>query len=168
MRLSKSYYAKRTVTSFFKAILVDHFLLPIKQLHCVSCEICDDEALNVSRHRPIVCQVRVPTQHSEYAMSNPISDSGIINWKRADGYTVQRCRDHLKNDASFQNLVEKSFGSKLSIDNVYADLVGTLKYCAKQSFPRKKYKSYLKLYRNKALTALHKSMMNRRKHCGCR
>ena len=62
---------------------IDHILLPIEQLHCVLlCEICDDEALNVSRHRPVVCQVRVPTQYSEYAMSNPVSDSGIINLKK--------------------------------------------------------------------------------------
>ena len=59
--------------------------------------------------------------------------------------------------------MESSFGSKLSIDNAYADLVGTLKVCTKQSFPRKKYKSYLKPYWNQELTVLHKSMMNRRK-----
>ena len=96
-------------------------------------------------------------------MSNPVSDSGIINLKKADGDTIQRYRDNLENDASFQTLVESSFGSKLSIDNAYADLVGTLKVCTKQSFPRKKYKSYLKPYWNKELTVLHKSMMNRRK-----
>ena len=42
-------------------------------------------------------------------MSNPVSDSGIIDWKRADGDTIERYRDNLENDASFQNLVESSF-----------------------------------------------------------
>lgn len=142
--------------------LIDHILLPVEQLLCVlSCEICDDEALNVSRHRPIICQVRVPNQQPEYAISNPVSC--IINWKRADVDTIQRYRDNLENNHQIINLVESSFESKFSIDKAYTDLVGTLKYCAKQSFPRKRYKSYLKPYWTTDLTELHKSMMNRRK-----
>ena len=33
----------------------------------------------------------------------------VFNWNRADGDTIQRYRDNLENDASFQNLVESSF-----------------------------------------------------------
>ena len=52
--------------------LIDHILFPIEQLQCVlACEICDEEALNVSRHRPVVSEVRLPTQDTEYTMRDP-------------------------------------------------------------------------------------------------
>ena len=140
--------------------LIDHILFPIEELYCVTaCEICDDEALNVSRHRPVVCEVRLPTQGTEYTMCGPVSDFCNINWKRANEESIQRYRDKLDNESSFQNLANHDFESTHSINNAYEDLVRTLKYCAKQSLPIKKYKTFLKPYWTKELTTLHKSMM---------
>ena len=42
--------------------LIDHILLLTEQLNYVrTCDICVDNALNVSRHRPVLCQLNIPT-----------------------------------------------------------------------------------------------------------
>ena len=42
----------------FYESLIDHILVPDTGLDTVSyCEILDDDVLNVSRHRPIVCEI---------------------------------------------------------------------------------------------------------------
>ena len=117
----------------------------------------------MSRHQPVVSEVRLPTQDTEYTMRDPVSDFCNINWKRANVESIQRYRDILDNESSFQNLANHNFESTHSINNAYEAVVRTLKYSAKQSFPIKKYKPFLKPYWTEELTTLHKSMMASRK-----
>ena len=59
--------------------LIDHILFPVEKLLYVNqCEICDDDCLNVSRHRPIACQIRIPT-FSQWSFGYEGDNS--INWK---------------------------------------------------------------------------------------
>ena len=96
----------------------------------------------MSRHRPVVCEVRLPTQGTESTMCGPVSNFRNTNRKRANGESIQRYRDKLDNESSFQNLANHDFESTYSINNAYEVLVRTLKYCAKQSLPIKSTKHF--------------------------
>ena len=59
--------------------LLDHIIIPSDKLDLVeSCEICEDDCLNVSRHRPVFCQLKLP-QNQQHIVSPDCEQS--INWK---------------------------------------------------------------------------------------
>ena len=141
--------------------LIDHILFPIEHLQLVSTtEICNDDALNVSRHRPVVSKFCLPI----WAPDPESAQSSInINWKKADEQTVHCYKNNLTRSSTFHSLCENNFETKSSVDNGYMELIGALKDSAARSFPKKQYKRYLKPYWTEELTTLHNSMSNARK-----
>ena len=60
--------------------LLDHIIIPSDKLDLVeSCEICEDDCLNVSRHRPVFCQLKLP--HNQQQIVSPVCEQSI-NWKK--------------------------------------------------------------------------------------
>ena len=60
--------------------LIDHILFQIENVQLLSsCEICEDDALNVSRHRPIMTKLCIPNLDPE---PQTVPHSININWKR--------------------------------------------------------------------------------------
>ena len=60
--------------------LIDHILFPIENVQLLnSCEICEDDALNVSRHRPIMTKLCIPNLDPE---PQTVPHSININWKK--------------------------------------------------------------------------------------
>ena len=136
--------------------LIDHILCLIEHVQLLrSCEVCDDDALNVSRHRPVIAQLHIPILVSD----TPIVEQFVkINWKKADEPSIHRYRDNLARCDVFQRLCESSFESQSSLDVAYIELTGVLKNSASKSFAHKRYKRYLKPYWSEELTTLHRSM----------
>ena len=112
--------------------LIDHILCPIEHVQLLrSCEICDDDALNVSRHRPVIAQLHIPILVSD----TPIVEHSVnINWKKADEPSIHRYRDNLARCDVFQRLCESSFESQSSLDVAYIELTGVLKKHREQKF----------------------------------
>ena len=82
--------------------LIDHILFPVEKLLYVNeCEICDDDCLNVSRHRPIFCQLRLPAYN---LWSSGRESDNNINWKNATAESMLVYRQCLSNDISLRNL----------------------------------------------------------------
>ena len=114
--------------------LIDHILFPIEHLQLVSTtEICNDDALNVSRHRPVVSKFCLPI----WAPDQESAQSSInINWKKADEQTVHCYKNNLTRCSKFHSLSENNFETNSSVDNGYMDLIGALKDSAARSFPK--------------------------------
>ena len=84
--------------------LIFHILFPVDNIDLVSrCEICDDDALNVSRHRPVVCQ-NIPI--SQPSPPDTSVDTRI-NWKRADDQSIDAYKLSLSSSSNLQNVLNK-------------------------------------------------------------
>lgn len=142
--------------------LIDHILFPVEQVHYIqACEICVDDVLNVSRHRPLRCRIRMPVQHPETYV---ILTDSPINWKKLDDRTVQNYQVTLSCNETLQNLCNSSIATTDSIARAYGDIVRELKSIARQIFPVKTYRRYLKPYWTNELSALHRTMAGLRRN----
>ena len=140
--------------------LIDHILFPVEKLLYVNqCEICNDDCLNVSRHRPIACQIRILT-FSQWSFGYEGDNS--INWKMVSDETLINYRQRLSDDISIQNILNNDFVSETDISNAYSTIVSVVKKAAVESLPIKKFKSFLKPYWNDELKGLHKEMKCKR------
>lgn len=136
--------------------LIDHILFPLEKVHYVySCEICNDDALNVSRHRPVFCRVRIPAQYEE---SPNICSENNLNWKKVDVDCANSYKENLLLNDTLNALAQSDLNSKTEIDKAYTDFVQEVKAVAKQHFPVKKYRHYLKPYWTDELSILHREM----------
>ena len=102
-------------------------------LHVKECEICDDDCLNVPRHRPIFCQIRLPTYH---LWSFGESDNNI-NWKNATAELMLEYRQCLSNDILLQNLANNEINSETDINNASSTIVTVFKKIAVECLPTK-------------------------------
>ena len=140
--------------------LIDHIILPIERTDSISkCEILDDNCLNVSRHRPVICSVNIPT------LSDVENNSGYnnysINWNKIKQTDKYKYESYLKNSNELKtacNMIQ----CKNDIDHFYDVLVQNIQYTSDNSFPKYKFRDYLKPYWNDSLTNAHKEMKDRR------
>ena len=140
--------------------LIDHILFPAEKLLYINeCEICDDDCLNVSRHRPIYCQIRLPS-YSQWSFGS--EGDNTINWKVVSDEARLAYRQFLSNDISIQNIINNDIISDTDINRVYSTIVTVVKKAAIESLPIKKFKRYLKPYWNVELNMLHKDMKSKR------
>ncbi|MEW8561249.1 MAG: hypothetical protein AB2541_04060 [Candidatus Thiodiazotropha sp.] len=142
--------------------LIDHIILPVEKLQYVTfCEIRDDDALNVSRHRPVHCMVELPI-----CCFDPDEDQieyKKINWRKADEKSVNAYVSAIQNNERLQsNFLEGRLNSMSSIDQAYETLVNEITVAAQNCFPVKRFKHFLKPYWNRELDTLHKRMTQKR------
>lgn len=137
--------------------MIDHIILCAESYDTVvRCEILDDSAMNVSRHRPVVCDVLLPNGQetatsSECYISKP-------NWRKASDYQRWHYSEVLtillsERFESFHDCAEKC-----DIDVMYDVLVQCLCASCEATIPKAKFKPFLKPYWKKELTELHRSM----------
>ena len=140
--------------------LIDHIILPLViQDMIVKCEILDDNALNVSTHRPISCELNIP----QYCVN--ISDYSIeprLKWSKATTNALHEYEVSLQHDNNLLNLVEVDIVTKNEVDNLYNSIVKSLLKASNNSIPQAKYRRFLKPYWNTELTNLNKSMETHR------
>ena len=140
--------------------LIDHILFPAEKLLYINeCEICDDDCLNVSRHRPIFCQIRLPA-YTQWSFG--CEGDNTINWKVVSDEARLTYRQFISNDISIQNIINNGIISDTDINRAYSTIVTVVKKAAIESLPIKNFKRYLKPYWNAELNVLHKDMKSKR------
>ena len=143
--------------------LIDHILIPVEMLHYViSCEISVDDALNVSRHRPVFCRLSLPVNCYEEATAQVDGTCSIINWRKVNDENINSYKFALENNVNLLKLSECDLSSFAAVDQAYSSLVYEVKSCAENCFPLKKFKRFLKPYWNKELRDLHHKMKTKR------
>lgn len=143
--------------------LTDHILIPVELLHYViSCDISVDDALNVSRHRPVFCRLSVPVSCYEEATAQVDGTCSIINWRKVNDENIYNYKFALENNVNLLKLSECDPSSFAAVDQAYSSLVYEVKSCAENRFPLKKFKRFLKPYWNKELRDLHDKMKTKR------
>lgn len=141
--------------------IIDHILFPIETVHYVySCEICMGDALNVSRHRPVICRIRIPAQSAE---SPNICAENNLNWRKVNAHSIDCYKENLMLNDTLDSLSKCDFDSDIKVDKAYSEFVQEVKAVAKQHFPVKKYRHYLKPYWTSELSILHNEMKRLRK-----
>ena len=76
--------------------MIDHILLPNEKYDFVtSCEILDDDALNVSNHRPICCHVNL--SHAEETTTAAPSVRKSVQWRVAKPEDILNYRESVEN-----------------------------------------------------------------------
>lgn len=138
---------------------IDHIIFPSDKLHyVVGCKILDDDCLNVSRHRPVLCSVKIPN----FDIVEPVCAQPSINWKKVTDNSIIAYQEILGHNENLQYLVNNEMNCKTAIDQAYSVLVNEIKNSAQKCFPSKRFKSYLKPYWNAELSALHCIMRQKR------
>ena len=117
--------------------LIDHIIIPIEKLTYVSCcEIIEDEALNVSRHRPVHCVLGIPASRFDF-FDNQV-ESIKINWKKINQESISSYAHELENNELIYNwFLEGDLNSHSSIDRAYQTLGSEITVAARKCFPVK-------------------------------
>ena len=100
--------------------MIDHILLQVEKVDLVSeCSILDDDALNVSNHRPIYCHSSFP--HVEQAESG-LSVRRSVNWRCAKSDNLENFRNEI--DRQCLNIPQDILSSERAhdIDVLYANV----------------------------------------------
>ncbi|MES9879927.1 MAG: reverse transcriptase domain-containing protein, partial [Sedimenticola sp.] len=131
---------------------IDHIIISQETLDTVkTCTILDDSVLNVSRHRPIVCDIGLPTANTMHSQNV----TPRINWKKAD--ITDKCLYSecvTKTLESCPFLCTETYNTE-NIDRSYDNLVQTMLYSSDLYIPKSSYKHFLKPYWNSELKQLH-------------
>ncbi len=103
---------------------IDHIVIGQERLDTVKyCTILDDSVLNVSRHRPIVCDINFPNTNN---MDIPLNQDPRINWRKADLINLHmysECLTHILDSYPFIN---QRYNDTECIDRVYDTLVQSM------------------------------------------
>lgn len=136
--------------------LIDFICVPVEFLDCVrTCEIIDDNCLNVSRHRPVLANLLILSNNIH---GETIENDTGINWRKCTQRNVDNYINLLKADSDIKNLVTSTDCNMNSINTAYDLLSDRLVKYAAECFPKKKYVKFLKPYWNSELTAASKYM----------
>ena len=130
--------------------LIDYVFIPIELFDSVNhCEVADDACLNISRHRPIVFCIDI-LMH----VDKPIDIMKCsINWKSVNNnHILQYC--NLLGEA----LLSTDLNGSMNASELYSVLCENMRSCAKDCFPRKRYKRHLKPFWTDELASFHGQM----------
>ncbi|XP_053383874.1 uncharacterized protein LOC128550036 [Mercenaria mercenaria] len=123
--------------------LIDHVLLPVEKVDLVTrCEILEDNALNVSSHRAIVCSLHVQMCY----LQTPPCPVHVINWKKVSETQKEGYINRLKENETLLTLLDSEIKSKNDTDLFYKSVVETFNDINKVCFPKIKFKHFLKPY----------------------
>ena len=137
--------------------LIDHILVPIEKSRKVShCEIIHDNALNVSRHRPVHCALELPSCNYDDMPSDLGPTS--INWRKVDQACITEYQNIIQNSEQMAHIIQGDLETPRSIDQAYSVLVSEVTTAAEKSLPKKSFKRFLKPYWNLELQGLHRKM----------
>ena len=135
-------------------------LIPDEKVRYVThCEILDEAALNVSRHRPILCTFVMP---SLLNVSTSDAEHTAINWKKVTQTNINNYQNIFQSNEHFRNISIDQLNSTQSIDQAYKTFVEGATVAAQKCFPVKSYKQFLKPYWSQELSGLHNKMLTYR------
>lgn len=132
--------------------MIDHILVGCEQVDMVTfCSIVDDEnALTVSRHRPIVCQLRLPYRACLPSTSDYVPRT---NWKKAQPENIYNYQQQIHDTTE---VLTCNMSTSQELDTTYVNIVTQLKQCSDICIPKSSFKHFLKPYWNQELGQLHR------------
>ncbi|WAR10952.1 hypothetical protein MAR_036028 [Mya arenaria] len=141
--------------------LIDFICIPAEIVYtCTHCEMIDDNCLNTSRHRPVLCTLKLGDTISESNYTN--ADVNLqINWNKTRPEHISEYNTLLQDDTELNNIIHSELGID-SIDNAYDIIRNKLNEYSSISLPRKKFVPNLKPYWNQELSDLHSTMTSLR------
>ena len=126
------------------ASVIDHILAPIEKSDMFTwCSIPDDNALNVSSHRPVLCTVMVPVFNSAPRSSG---NAYHINWSKVSQDHITMYQSYLETHNQCDIELNKNISSTSDIDSLYKFIVSVIKEANENCFPKTEFKHYLKPY----------------------
>ena len=142
--------------------LIDHILVPVELLDIFSsCTVLDDNALNVSSHRPIVCNMRLPLADQTDCRHSSVTFP--IKWRKLDNSHIEKYKNTLEESCSTLYGEISKYDNKNMLDKLYDDIVQIINTASDKCLPRSKgYKQFLKPYWNVSLNELHDAMKAKR------
>ena len=133
--------------------LIDHIILPFEiKDTIISCEIVDDHALNVSTHRPIVCEITLPVYDT---FSHDLQKQPKLKWSKSSVSNLKDFELYISKDDALIQLLETNIYSIDRIDNFYSVMVKSLIKISDKYIPKTKFRHFLKPYWSSELTILH-------------
>ena len=139
--------------------LIDHILLPAERLDTVTyCTIQDDDVLNVSRHRPVICCLQVP-QTDLVCEDKP----SHIAWHKLDQSALRLYETELN---SLILLQPTKLGTDIEscIDSRYNAIIDCVKTASNSTLPKTNFRLYLKPYWSNYLKELLAVMREKRRN----
>ena len=139
--------------------LIDHILLPTQRLDTVAyCTIQDDDVLNVSRHRPVVCCLQVPQtdlicedKQSHFARHK--LDQSALRM-----YEAELSRLFTLQPAYLGTDIESC------IDSRYYAIIDCVKAASDSTLPKTSFRPYLEPYWSRVVKDLHAVMREKRRN----
>ena len=124
-----------------------------------SCESLDDNVLNVSRHRPILCMIKVALNG---LINEILSLNSHIKWKRVSS---EECKEYgfRLNDALRDMDYSDIPNVNDRINFRYENLTRAIVTVSDQVLPKSKFRSHLKPYWDRSLKDLHATMRQARR-----
>ena len=117
----------------------------------------DDDALNVSNHRPLICKLNVPIlAHS----TNDYHITPRLKWSKATTNALIQYEAFLEDSATLSFYRNVHISSTGQIDHLYKVLVSEILKSSDLSIPKTKFRRFLKPYWNDNLSKLHKNMIH--------
>ena len=124
--------------------LIDYILAPAEMIDlCVCCSILDDNCINVSTHRPVLCTFHLPYLF-DACLKSCNNDIHCINWKKATNENKILYNEMLANDSDVKLLSQTEL-QKCDLESAYSTLAHKMVMHAQKSFPRKKFSEHLTL-----------------------
>ena len=139
--------------------LIDHVFLSGESCDLVrSCCIVEDDCLNVSSHRPIICSLCIPAITDKH--DNPVFKP--IKWKKLKQDDAVKYSTMLSCLLASEIDLRNFYVCRENIDLLYNTIVKSISSASKTYLPYKSYRSYLKPYWNQSLKDLHALMRFKR------
>ena len=130
---------------------LDHIFIPVAKVDLdYVCEIFDDDALNVSTHRPVFCQVDL--LHVKRSSKSFPSVKNCVQWRRPTSDSISNFRENVESKCLVDGMHVRNLNSADDIDKLYKDVTLVPSAAFKDHLPfRKGFKQHLKPYWNDTL-----------------
>ena len=141
--------------------MIDHILVPSEDVDLISeCRILDDDALNVSNHRPVFCCIMCPHVEPTVPVLN-INKS--IQWRNVKPQQIENFRENLDIKCRNASLDVQCPKTLDNVDSLYTNICTIVSECSDIHLPhRSGFKQFLKPYWDETLKEMHKSMRVKR------
>ncbi|MCG8044308.1 MAG: reverse transcriptase family protein, partial [Candidatus Thiodiazotropha endolucinida] len=124
------------------------------------CNVPDDDALNVSSHRPILMQIELP--HVEQTGFH-LSTTNPVKWRGVKMDAIDQYRIRLDDLCLSRTTNRYNTYMENDIDALYFEIISMIKSSSDCLPHRKEFNKHLKPYWDQTLKELHKLMLEKRK-----
>ena len=141
--------------------MIDHILIQIEKIDLVStCNVLDDDALNVSTHRPIVMHIELPYVEQ---IASSTAFRRRVKWRGVGHEVLDQYRDSLDQLCLNMSANSNCILTENEINSLYSDIVSVIRSASDEFLPfSKKFNKYLKPYWDQTLKELHDLMRAKR------